>query len=86
MKVLTILITDWCPHCNRAIKWLKEIKEEDSRFKEVEITIIDEEKQPELSEKFDYYYVPTYYVDGVKIHEGATSKDQLIEALEVAVK
>jgi len=63
---------------------VEELKKEDSRFQEIVVTIIDEEKQPELSEKFDYYYVPTYYVDGVKIHEGATSKGQLIEALEVA--
>ena len=86
MKALTILITDWCPYCKRALKWVEELQQEDSRFKEIAVTIIDEEKEPELSKKFDYYYVPTYYVGAVKLHEGATSKEQLIEALEEAIK
>ena len=86
MKKLTILITDWCPYCKRALKWVDELKEEDSRFKNIEVTIIDEEKEPELSKKFDYYYVPTYYVGDIKLHEGATVKEQLIEALEEALK
>lgn len=86
MKKLTILITDWCPYCKRALEWLKDIKKEDPRFSEISVTIIDEEKEPELSKKFDYYYVPTYYVDDIKLHEGATTKYQLIDALEETLK
>ena len=86
MKELTILITDWCPYCNRALKWVDELQKEDSRFKEIAVTVIDEEKEPELSKKFDYYYVPTYYVGDIKLHEGATSKEQLIAAFEEAIK
>jgi glutaredoxin len=86
MKELTILITDWCPHCKRALKWANDIKEEDPRFKEIAVTVIDEEKEPDLSKEFDYYYVPTYYVDGVKLHEGATTKEQLIKSFEEAIK
>jgi len=25
---------------------------------------------PAYADTFDYYYVPCYYVDGVKVHEG----------------
>lgn len=48
--------------------------------------IIDEELEPSIAKQYDYYYVPTYFVDGVKIHEGATSKTQLIDAFEAACK
>jgi hypothetical protein len=33
-----------------------------------------------LADSYDYYYVPTYYVDGVKVHEGAASK-KIIEGV-----
>ena len=32
--------------------------------------MIEESEQPEVADAFDYYYVPTFYVDGVKVHEG----------------
>jgi hypothetical protein len=27
-------------------------------------------KHPDIADQYDYYYVPTYYLDGIKFHEG----------------
>lgn len=32
--------------------------------------MVDEAAEPAYADTFDYYYVPCYYVDGVKVHEG----------------
>ena len=32
--------------------------------------MVDDAAEPDFADTFDYYYVPCYYVDGVKVHEG----------------
>ena len=86
MKNITVFVTDWCPHCKKAIKWLDEVKEENPRYKDIKVEIIDEEKKPEIAKQYDYYYVPTYYVADSKVFEGGTTKDIVIKAFEEAIK
>ena len=85
MKTVTMFITDWCPYCNRTYPWLEELKKEDPRFSNIEVRIIDEEREPEIAKKYDYYYVPTFYVDGVKVHEGVPSKEIVRNVFEKAL-
>ena len=37
--------------------------------------MVDEKKHPEIAEKYDYYYVPTFFVGGEKVHEGVPTKE-----------
>ena len=62
-----------CPYCQNARKWMDEILKSDEKYSEIPLTIIDEVQEPELAAKFDYYFVPTYYLDDLKAHEGAAS-------------
>jgi thioredoxin 1 len=52
MKTVNVFITDWCPHCKRAIKWIEELKSENPKFADIEVKIVDEEKQPEISKQY----------------------------------
>ena len=72
-----------CPYCKQAFKFLDELKEE---FPNIEITSIEETEHPEIANAHDYYYVPTFYIDDKKIHEGATSKEVIKNILETANK
>ena len=36
--------------------------------------MIEETQHPDIADQYDYYYVPTFYVDGVKVHEAEFSK------------
>jgi thioredoxin 1 len=54
---------------------MEELKAESSKYASIEVTMIDENLQPDIANQYDYYYVPTYYIDGKKVHEGAASKD-----------
>ena len=86
MKPVTMFITDWCPYCKQAIPWIDELKKENPKYADIDVNIIDEELQPEISKTYDYYYVPTFYVDKVKINEDAASKDIVRQVLDRAIE
>jgi len=75
MKKITMFTMESCPYCKAARKWMSEIFESDARYSEIPLTIIDETQEPELAAEFDYYFVPTYYLDDEKVHEGAATFD-----------
>lgn len=84
MKTVIMFITSWCPYCKQAFSFMEEVKKENPKYEDIEVKIVDEEREPDISKQYDYYYVPTYYVDGVKIHEGVPSKDIVRKVFEEA--
>lgn len=86
MKTVFMFITDWCPYCKQALSFMEDLKKEHPEYGNLEVKIIDEERQPEIAKQYDYYYVPTYYVDGVKVHEGVPSRDIVRKVFEEASK
>jgi len=86
MGTIIILITSWCPYCRRALSWIDELKNENPNYSKVEMKIIDEEMEPEAARKYDYYYVPTFYVDDQKIFEGVPSKEIVRNVFEKALE
>lgn len=81
-----MLITDWCPHCKRALNWMEELVQENPSYLDLQVEIIDEEAEPEKAKKFDYYYVPTYYVGDNKVHEGVPTKEIVKAVFEKAAE
>ncbi len=65
---------------------MTDLKKTNPEYANIEVTVIDEELQPEISKKYDYYYVPTFYVDGVKLHEGVPTKDIIRKVFDEASK
>lgn len=86
MKPVFMFVTDWCPYCKQALSFAEDLKKENPKYAKVEVKIIDEERQPEIAKQYDYYYVPTYYVDKIKVHEGVPSKDIIRRVFEEACK
>ncbi len=50
------------------------------------IETIEESEQPDVAERFDYYYVPTFYVGGEKVHEGGIWPDEVEAVLRRALE
>lgn len=86
MKPALMFITDWCPYCKKAFSLMEELKKTNPEYANIEVKIINEELQPEIASQYDYYYVPTFYVDGVKLHEGVPTKDIIRRVFEAAYK
>ena len=66
-KILAFYI-DGCPYCRQARRAVDELTNE-SQYADVQIEWVNENQHPEISERYDYYYVPTMFVDDVKIYE-----------------
>ncbi len=75
MKKILMFTMESCPYCVKARRWMGEVLKENPQYQEIEISYVDELEEPDLADTYDYWYVPTYYVDGVKVHEGAASKE-----------
>lgn len=74
-----------CPYCRQAAKWMDELVKEHPEYGAVEMEIIDETRNPEIAEKWDYYYVPTYFLGEEKLHEGAATKQKVQRVYEKAL-
>lgn len=85
MKQVTMFETSWCPHCKRAHDYLNELFQDNPSYKDIDIRVIDEELHPDIAKQHDYYYVPTFYVNADKLHEGVPSKDAIKQVLDAAL-
>lgn len=85
-KRVKMMMLDTCPHCAHAIELINELKKEHPEYNEVEIETIEENREAGKTQGYDYWYVPTFFVDDVKMHEGVPTKDKIervfIEALK----
>ena len=76
MRKLMIFIQKNCPYCKAALRGIEELQKEEI-YQEIEITLIDELVESEYADTFDYFYVPTFYYQDRKIHEGAINDIEL---------
>lgn len=91
MKKLTLFYLETCPYCINAKRALAELQEEKPAYGDVVIDWIEESRQPEIADRYDYYYVPTVYEGRTKLYEAdpsqnyAAIKESLRAALDAAV-
>lgn len=85
MKNVKLFILRNCPFCVQALNWQQKLLEENPDYREITIEIIDESEDPEFADSYNYYYVPTYYVDEKKLHEGAATIKKIDAVLRAAL-
>ncbi len=81
MKKLQIFYQEQCPFCKRAFRYIDELKDENDAFRPIKPQCIEETIEADYADSFDYFYVPTFYVDGKKVHEGGITKEEVKEIL-----
>jgi len=74
MKELTMFYFPECPYCRQAFRWHEEIFREHPEYRDVPLRLVDEHAETALAESYDYWYVPTYFLDGEKLGEGVKEK------------
>lgn len=72
-KHVTMMMLDTCPHCREAFRIMDALRQKYPEFTSVELEVVEESREPEKTIGYDYWYVPTFFVDGVKVHEGVPS-------------
>lgn len=81
MKKVELFYLKNCPYCKKAIQYLNELKDEE-KYADIDIQFIEESIDVDYANQHDYYYVPTFYIDDVKVFEGAMDKEDVKEVLE----
>lgn len=90
MKKLTLFYLETCPYCQNVKKAVQELRAEDPAFGAVEIDWVEESREPDRAERYDYYYVPAIFDGDTKLYEAsplhgyAAIKSHIREALEAA--
>ena len=86
MKPVTLFYQPRCPFCKKALRYIDEARAAHPELAAVGIEMIEESEQSDLADTFDYYYVPTFYVDGVKVHEGGIYAEEVEKILRSALE
>ena len=86
MKRIQLFYLKNCPFCKKALRYIEEAKAAHPELAALEIELIEESEEPEVAARYDYYYVPTFYIDGVKVHEGGIYPDEMEPLLRKALE
>ena len=52
----------------------------------MDVEVIEENREAGKTQGYDYWYVPTFFVDDVKVHEGVPTKDKVERVFTEALK
>ena len=92
MKELTMFYLDDCGYCARARKALDELYAANPTYREVQIRMIEESREPTLADQYDYYAVPTFFDGAKKLFEAhlfmsyEAIRDEVKRVLDYALK
>ena len=85
MKTIKLFYLKDCPFCKKAFSYIDELKKQNA-YKDIEFELIEESEQPDTANQYDYYYVPTFYINEEKIHEGGIFLNEVEEVLKLALR
>ena len=92
MKEITMFYLESCGYCDKAFRAFEELFEKKPAYRALTITKIEESREPELADKYDYYAVPSFFVDGEKRFEARlfmsyeTIRDAVEQVLDYALE
>lgn len=69
MKEVLMFYLESCGYCDKARRALEELYAQNPAYRRIPLKRIEESEQPELADRYDYYAVPSFFVDGRKIFE-----------------
>lgn len=85
MKKIIYFHLENCPYCKQANQWLKELLSENEAYRSIDIRYVEETEESHISNQYNYYYVPTFYVAEEKLHEGIATKEKIKAVLDAAL-
>ena len=69
MKKVTMFYLEECPYCIKALGYINELRSENKAYADIDIEMIDEERNPEIIANYDYQAVPCFYFGKEKAFE-----------------
>ncbi|MCH5334337.1 MAG: thioredoxin family protein [Alistipes sp.] len=75
-----------CPFCRKALAYIAQAQKEYPELARVEIDMVEESEQADVADRYDYYYVPAFYIGDQKVHEGGITYEQTVAVLRRALQ
>ena len=69
MKALTMFYLEDCGYCTKAFRALDELFAENPAYREIPLTMIEESRNPQLADQYDYYATPAIFEGDEKLFE-----------------
>lgn len=85
MSTITLYHFEGCPACGHAKEWIKELKAEKPELQNAQVNQVDVYKTPNFRAPAPFTYVPTFFVNGKKVLEGAVTKEKVEEILRMGL-
>lgn len=85
MSTITLYHFEGCPACGHAKEWIKELQTEKPELASAKVELVDVHKTPDFKAPAPFQYVPTFFMDGKKLLEGAVTKDKIEQMLREAI-
>ncbi|NLE20342.1 MAG: thioredoxin [Clostridiales bacterium] len=85
MPRMTMYHFEGCPACGDAKRWMNELTKEHPELQKANVELVDVYKTSNFSPPEPFYYVPTFFLDGRKVLEGAVSKEKVERLLRQAM-
>ena len=86
MKEMLMFIRPVCPHCKLARRAQQALLERHPEWQDVPLRIVEESREAAFANAHDYYYVPTWYVDGEKVFEGHAEPEDVERVWRLAAE
>ena len=75
MNKLTVFYLKGCPYCRSAERAFRELEAELPAFSADRIEWIEERRNAEIADRYDYYRVPSVFLGTQKLYECSPSHD-----------
>ena len=85
MKPVKLFYQTRCHFCKRDYNYMEELKKR-PEYENIVIEAIEETEHPDIADRYDYYYVPTFYIGEEKVHEGGIFPEEVEEIFKKALK
>ena len=85
MHQLTLFYLKNCPFCKKALRYIDEAKAAHPELAAVDIELIEESERPDVANRYDYYYVPAFFLEREKLHEGGILPEEVEPLLRKAL-
>lgn len=82
---VVMMVLPGCPHCKHAFDLIDEVRAKHPEYAMIKIRVVDETQEVAFAEALDYYYVPTFFVGGKKIHEGHPTQEAILQVFAAAL-
>lgn len=81
MKHIKLFYLTSCPFCKQAFLYIEKLKEQVA-YKDIEIDLIEESEEPDVADQYDYFFVPSFYIDNEKLSEGIVTLEKVEEIFQ----